>query len=206
MNRHSITSKNLRLQHILTRRILTKNTNNQFSEMVISEYDLDEIIPTTTTKTHYFPKQMYYNFLPHIYEILRRNTHQNKCIFSFSVYQSIQEDNYEILEKDNQIEASDPSITIDILFEKIKLIIDNMPELVYPIQQIEWKADFRLVFTKYEIFRPDDNITNKEKIFITNSCIICFEAKPNVLFCNCDHQVICENCWISLNDKKILLY
>ena len=163
MSRHSITSKNIRLQHNLTRRVLTKNTHNQFSELVISEYDLDEIIPTTTTNTHYFPKQMYYNLLPHIYEILRRNTHQNKSIFSFSVYQSLQEDNYEILEKDIQVEATDSTITIDILFEKIKQIIDYMPELVYPIQEDEWNADFRLVFTKYEIFFQTTPYKTKKK-------------------------------------------
>ena len=201
MSRNSITIYNIKLHHVLTRRILTENRFNQFSEMVVSEYDLDEILPTTTTETHYYPKQVYYNLLPHIFEILRRNVHQGQTIFSFTIYQNTEEDNYEILEKDIQVEAIDSETSIEILFDKIKIIIDGMEERVYKIKHEDY-PDFRLLFTKYEIFKPEDKIINKEKIFKTERCVICFEQIPNVLFCNCAHQCLCEQCWLSLNNKK----
>ena len=63
MSRNSIKICNLHLPHLLTRRILTKNRFNQFSEMVISEYDLEEILPFCTTQTHFYPN-MYYVLQP----------------------------------------------------------------------------------------------------------------------------------------------
>ena len=203
MSRNSIKIRNIHLPHILTRRILPKNRFNQFSEMLISEYDLEEIIPTTTTETHYYPKQMYYNLLGHLHEILRRNIHKNQTIFSFTIYQNIEEDNYEILEKDIQIEAIDSDITLEMLFDKINILIDGMEERVYPIKQ-ESNPDFRLIFSKYEIFKPEHIIINKEKIFKTEHCVICTEAKPNILFCNCGHLIACKECWENLNNKKYI--
>ena len=44
MSRISIKFHNIYLPHILTRKILTKNFQNQYSELCISEYDITEAI------------------------------------------------------------------------------------------------------------------------------------------------------------------
>ena len=44
-------------------------------------------------------------------------------------------------------------------------------------------------------------VINLFKIFKSDDCIICMDDKPNILFCNCGHLCICEECY----NKKILL-
>ena len=41
-------------------------------------------------------------------------------------------------------------------------------------------------------------------IFKEDNCIVCMENKPNILFCNCGHLVICSNCFQSYNDNKCI--
>ena len=38
-------------------------------------------------------------------------------------------------------------------------------------------------------------IINLFKIFKSDECIICMDKKPSVLFCNCGHKCICEECY-----------
>ena len=37
-------------------------------------------------------------------------------------------------------------------------------------------------------------IINVEKSFKSNECVICLTNQPNVLFCNCGHIAVCEEC------------
>ena len=38
------------------------------------------------------------------------------------------------------------------------------------------------------------NKINTVQIFKSNECVICLTNQPNVLFCNCGHIAICEEC------------
>ena len=40
------------------------------------------------------------------------------------------------------------------------------------------------------------------KSFKEDKCIICFESKPNILFCNCGHLNLCESCYNNLENNK----
>ena len=40
----------------------------------------------------------------------------------------------------------------------------------------------------------EEHIINIEKSFKSDECIICLTNLPNVLFCNCGHLCICEEC------------
>ena len=43
---------------------------------------------------------------------------------------------------------------------------------------------------------PEEHkIINLFKIFKSDECIICMDNKPNILFCNCGHLCICEECY-----------
>ena len=58
-----------------------------------------------------------------------------------------------------------------------------------------------------EEFTPDEDeeeeeveVINDTKTFKTGNCVICLEKESNVLFCNCSHICICNNC---LEVKKL---
>ena len=42
--------------------------------------------------------------------------------------------------------------------------------------------------------KPNKKIINAEKFFKEDKCVICLTNPPNILFCNCGHQVLCEEC------------
>ena len=42
--------------------------------------------------------------------------------------------------------------------------------------------------------KPNRKIINAEKIFKEDECAICLTNPPNILFCNCGHQCVCEEC------------
>ena len=42
--------------------------------------------------------------------------------------------------------------------------------------------------------KPNKKIINAEKIFKEDKCVICPTNPPNILFCNCGHQVLCVEC------------
>ena len=42
--------------------------------------------------------------------------------------------------------------------------------------------------------KPKKQIINAEKTFKEDKCVICLTNPPNILFCNCGHQVLCVEC------------
>ena len=42
--------------------------------------------------------------------------------------------------------------------------------------------------------KPKKQIINIEKTFKEDNCVICLTNPPNILYCNCGHQVLCEEC------------
>ena len=42
--------------------------------------------------------------------------------------------------------------------------------------------------------KPNKKIINAEKIFKEDQCLICLTNPPNILFCNCGHLCVCEEC------------
>ena len=129
MSRNSIKLHNLLLPHIFTRRILTKNSQNQYSELSITEYDITEALDLD--QNHFSPKQLYFSLSHHLYEILKRNRHYNRTIYSFSIYQNKEIDNYEIITKDISITALE-SDTIDTIHDKINI------KIISPIQSFNF--------------------------------------------------------------------
>ena len=53
-------------------------------------------------QNHFSPKKLYFSLSHHLYEILKRNKHYNRTVYSFSIYQNKEIDNYEIITKDIQ--------------------------------------------------------------------------------------------------------
>ena len=48
----------------------------------------------------------------------------------------------------------------------------------------------------YQNINQTDNkkVINIDKIFKTEECVICLLTKPNILYCNCGHICICNEC------------
>ena len=42
--------------------------------------------------------------------------------------------------------------------------------------------------------KPKKQIINIEKTFKEDNCVICLTNPPNIVYCNCGHQVLCEEC------------
>ena len=201
-SRNSIKLHNIHLPHIFTRRILTKNSQNQYSELSISEYDISEAF--NPDQNYFSPKQIYFSLSHHLYEILKRNLYANHTIFSFSIYKNKEIDNYEIIVKDTSITVS-PSESLDSIHERVNIIINNFPDTIFPISP-DIISDYCLIFVKYEIFPNEDDASqksiNSENTYVTSNCLICSITPPNVLFCNCGHLVVCENCYRNYNKKQ----
>ena len=42
----------------------------------------------------------------------------------------------------------------------------------------------------------------KLDIYKDDTCVVCIENKPNILFCNCGHLVVCEKCYHNLENTN----
>ena len=42
--------------------------------------------------------------------------------------------------------------------------------------------------------KPKKQIITAEKNFKEDNCVICLTNPPNILFCNCGHLCVCEEC------------
>ena len=73
---------------------------------------------------------------------------------------------------------------IALLYDKIENIKDDTPEV----------KGIKLIAIVRQIFEPQNSIENKNEIFRSIECVICLNEPPNVLFCNCGHIAICEEC------------
>ena len=51
----------------------------------------------------------------------------------------------------------------------------------------------------------EPNISTQTKLgktFKEDKCVVCFDNKPNVLFCDCGHLIVCEECFNKSNNKN----
>ena len=62
----------------------------------------------------------------------------------------------------------------------------------------EWTANRyftqRNVMIRRLFFDNDKQIINTEKTFKEDKCVICLTNPSNILFCNCGHICVCEEC------------
>ena len=60
-----------------------------------------------------------------------------------------------------------------------------------------------LFVSRIEIFERNNQSIPVFDVYKEDNCIICTEDKPNIIFCNCGHIVVCEKCLIHLVNKKM---
>ena len=94
--------------------------------------------------------------------------------------------------KNNTFLFNDKPIQFEFIF-KINRSYDYLMVLLN-----EWTAN--RYFTQRDLMNRglfsnnNKKIINVEKTFKEDKCVICLTNPPNILFCNCGHQVLCEEC------------
>ena len=70
-----------------------------------------------------------------------------------------------------------------------------MSEAKRVMEEVRWELSRSEYYEYYEQEESkEEPIINVEKSFKYDECIICLTNLPNVLFCNCGHIAICEEC------------
>ena len=111
-----------------------------------------------------------------MFEIIKRRGYYRKTIFCFSLYQNCDNPHdYQTMFKDIEVEVDGFRTPLNRVFNDIKNCVDDM--------------------------EYDDEVMMK-KTFKSDTCMICLDKEPNVLFCTCGHISICTDCRENLNDKK----
>ena len=186
----------------------------QTGETTIGEYNIDEIINELKfineinenkffkNEISYYPKEIFNYMLPFLVKIIEKSI-LIKCIYSFGLYQ---QDPYQnphdtqgiIKDIEVVLEFESPPGTAERLIKGCLEKMENHTRMV----DDDLDNGFVLFVTRIEVFDNDEyslhvSNTNKE-----DDCIICIEEKPNILFCNCGHMVICDKCFNKLENTK----
>ena len=106
------------------------------------------------------------------------------------------------LTEDNTIIKYDyENIDREIYVKDLKIILktyydfyDTDYDLYFSVLA-ELENNNELIVSHEEPTPEESKVINLFKIFKSEECIICMDKKPSVLFCNCGHKCICEECY-----------
>ena len=106
------------------------------------------------------------------------------------------------LTEDNTIIKYDyENIDREIYVKDLKIILktyydfyDTDYDLYFSVLA-ELENNNELIVSHEEPTPEESKVINLFKIFKSEECIICMDKKPSVLFCNCGHLCICEECY-----------
>ena len=186
------------------RKRLINNRRFNTGEIIITEYNIDEVLNKTNDECFYYPKRIFSLLLPHMAKIIHRNPGL-KSIFCFGLHQNDPYQNphdVQTIGKDIEVEVEFET-PLGVIKNDIKDIVNNMEDRRYCFAE-ELKEGVRLTVVKIEILKVNADVIsmNGEKTFKQDKCMICLNNEPNVMFCNCGHLCICSTCRKSLNDKN----
>ena len=106
------------------------------------------------------------------------------------------------LTEDNTIIKYDyENIDREIYIKDLKIILKTYYDFydadydLYFDVLAELENNNELIVSHTEPTPEEPKVINLFKIFKSEECIICIDKKPSVLFCNCGHQCICEECY-----------
>ena len=188
---------------LVQNRKLINNRSFNKGEISMSEYNIDNITVLTNQNSFYYPKRIFFDLLPFLVEIITNDVLINS-VYCFGLYQHNPYQNthdMQTIGKDIEVEIEFETPT-SVIEELILNCIDNMDDDNFLIDTDIAKG-VSLTAVKIELLKEtrEDNINNI-KTYKDDVCIICTEFKPNVLFCNCGHLVLCEECYGKLSGNK----
>ena len=175
-------------------------------EIELSEYNIKEITETYCDEEGYFPKEILIELIPFLVEIINFDrVRRPKAIYSCSFNEHpLPSNRLNIKEIERLIEvkidSSDDWINLE---NTLTNSINNLVSREYFFDEVNDENSVNLVVLRIE---PLEEI-RREKIssirsYKDDSCVICIEAKPDILFCDCGHLCVCEECFLVLNEDK----
>ena len=93
--------------------------------------------------------------------------------------------------KNNTFLFNDKPIKFEFIF-KINRSYDYQMVLLNDWEANRYFTQSNVMVRK--LFSDNKQIINAEKTFKEDKCVICLTNPPNILFCNCGHQVLCVEC------------
>ena len=188
---------------LLHSRTLVNTQQFTQGEICISEYNIDSITAMSDTNTSYFPKSIFLCLVPFLTEIIKNDV-TIKTIYCFGLDQHNPNQNphdMQVINKDIEVTVNleTPEITIK---ELLLNCVNNMLDNSFYIDE-DLPNGVTLTVVKVELLKEfrEERINNIQS-YKEDNCIICFETKPNILFCNCAHLVVCEECFNKLENNK----
>ena len=177
----------------------------------IEEYNIDEILNEDNFNNGYFyPKRILLLLSDHIATIISGAYNLIENVFTFCIHSK----NHFYIPKNIEIEVA-AETSFEVIKNNIINVINNIEdkkccfhENDCLIMTVLEKQPPRWFHFKYDRLIEDlerkykIQSDNENKSFKTEVCMICLEAKPNVLFCNCGHISTCEECWENMEEKK----
>ena len=176
----------------------------QTGEITTGEYNIDEITSEVNEdKIFYYPKRILSYMIPFLVKLIEQSI-LVKCIYSFGLYQ------HDPFQNPHDIQGVIKDIEVVLEFEYpqgaaerlIKGCLENMDDSRRMIDQ-DIDDGVALFVSRIEIFdKKDNNLVPVFDTYKEDNCMICMEDKPNIIFCNCGHIVVCEKCLLRLVNKK----
>ena len=206
----TISNKTITLQN--SKELINNNNTREFIQHTItmSEYNINSILGcddehTTNSFIKYQPKKVFTDLIPFLVEIIKNDV-VIKSVYCFGLYQN------DIFENPHNEQVMNKDIEIIVDFEtpedNIKqLLLNNINDMRDHHYYIDDDLNnLTLTVVKVELFREFKDF-KEERIYNTQTykedkCIICLETKPNILFCDCGHLVLCDECFNKLVENK----
>ena len=177
----------------------------------ISEYSIDEIMPYTGTtrdikkNKYYYPKRVLEYLVPYLVVLMEESVTYNS-IYSFGLAKRRRESNilqnkyngvYRYIE--TNFEYGSPEGTAERI---LKDCLENMEDI--EIFNDKEETNLVLYVSKIEVLiQEEDNDKEYDiNVYKEDVCIVCMENKPDILFCNCGHLIVCDECYHELENAK----
>ena len=192
---------------------LQSNTQLNIQQTFITEYDITEVINNFDYDVRYYPKRIYIRIIDHMIRFMH-NIHDilglTKTKFVFSIRKHhILSPQIRPLSTDIVVDWGRYETTEITAYNKILDIINNMHDSGFLNETEELDVTSpRLVIIGRSLYGESNftpiqiKITNQEKTFKTEECMICLDKEPNVMFCSCGHICICSTCRTNLVNKN----
>ena len=204
----TIDNKTITLLH--SRKLINNNnTPQEFIQRTItmSEYKISsvsalsiEINPDTLTP--YYPKRIFTDLVPFLTEIIKNDV-VIKSAYCFGLRQ------HEHNKYDEQIINKDIEVVVDLetpettIKQLILNCVNNMHDRCFYIDENTHISVLTLTAVKVELLKEiREQRINSIQSYKDDKCIICLNTNPTILFCDCGHTCICEECYILLDENK----
>ena len=193
----SVTVDNSTLTMVYGRRFFpTRNylkNKIQTGESEIAEYAFEEDV-VILENDYWHPKRLLECFTPHLV-VLIEDSASVKSIYSVGIYQR---------KKDHPNGYDQLNKYIEIIYEYgsprglakrlIKECLENMNDRDVLYDETEGDVN------RTEIFEGGDKYDIS--VYREDVCVVCMSNKPDILFCNCGHLIVCDECYHGLENDK----